>query len=103
MKYNRNNKGGAKMKITAEEFEPVKRETRRFATEIRHSGYRQEREIRKSRKDLVKREVELNALFREHLKTEQTFNFIGYFLYGLPTLYGINELISGDDGEPYRI
>ena len=91
------------MKITVEEFEPVKRETRRFATEIRHSGCRQEREIRKSRKDLVKREVELNALFREHLKTEQTFNFIGYFLYGLPTLYGINELISGDDGEPYRI
>lgn len=91
------------MKITAEEFEPVKRETRRLATEIRHSGYRQEREIRKNRKDLVEGEVELNALFREHLKIKQAFNFIGYFLYGLPTLYGINELMSGDDGKPYRI
>lgn len=91
-----------KATITMEEFEPIKRETRRLSSSVRkcHLG---EEEIRKTRPDIIKEEAALNVLFQEHFDTDKTFNFIGYFLYGLPTLYGVNELISGDEGKAYSI
>ena len=80
------------------EYALIESAIKRLATEI-YCINKGEDYIRTHRQDIVEEEPALNASFRERLGTDETYNFIAFLLYDLPTLRGVNALLTGEDPE----
>ena len=61
------------------------------------------KKVRRGDKNLEQEESLLNDLYKRILDTKHTYKFIEYFKYDLPTISGINRLLSHPEEKTYRI
>lgn len=62
-------------------------------------GSNRENYIREKHEEIVQKETELNARFKNELGSNENHNFIGFLLDGLPTLRDLNKFISKGESQ----